>query len=173
MKPEDKSRRIKQLIDEIGRPLVEQAWAECLVEKRIGAVPWALAEIEDHFDSEEAKWRTILWQLDETKDPSVLLPLLNVPDEVKPHFEDALKRRLMLCPRSGRPATPSYNQMSQTEARKRVAAMVVRYFKDHGVQKDKAVELTTLMFDGLPPKVGSSVRNLKARRRARARGTPG
>ncbi len=160
MKPEDKSRRLKQLIDEIGWPLVEQARAE------IGAHE-ASRDVEV-----EGKWVAILEKLDETLDPAVLLPLLNVPDEVRRHFKDALEKRLMLCHRPGRPAIPSYLPMSLTAARKRLAATFIRYFKYHGVPKDKAVELTTLMFDDLPQNlrnVGSAVRNLRLRR-TKARG---
>src|SRR5262249_3735063 len=111
MKPEDKRRRIKQLIEEIGKPLVDQAFAE------IGTL-----EASRPLDV-EGKWVAILEKLDETLDSSVLLPLLKVPAKVRPHFEDALKRRLMLCHRPGQGrTTPSYLPMSLTEARTRLAA---------------------------------------------------
>jgi hypothetical protein len=172
MKSPEVKQRINQLVDEIGRPLWDQAVAE------IGA-----HEASRDVDV-EAKWFAILEKLDETKDPSVLLPLLNVPDEVRPHFRDALEKRLMLCHRTGHGKTiPSYLPMSLTEATARLLATYVRYLKGHGVSEDKAVELMALVHDPdddkLPDKLRdinsgkvSSARNQRARR-ARARGTPG
>jgi hypothetical protein len=156
--------KLKELIDEIGKPLLKQAQTD------IGA----------HLKSQtylvEAKWVAILEKLDETMDPSVLLPLLKVPEKVRPHFEDALKKRLMLCHRPGQgQTTPSYLPMSLTEATTRLAATFVRYLKAHGVSEDKAIELMALVYELEPDKLrdvvsgkASSVRNLRLRR-ARAR----
>jgi hypothetical protein len=162
MKP-DRERRKKQLINEIGIPLLEQAVAD------IGEYEHSLPHLV------EGKLFAILEKLDETLDPSVLLPLLNVPDEVRPHFEDALKKRLMLCHRPGRPPIPSYLPMPETEATTQLAATFVRYLKAHGAPEDAAIELMALVYELKPNKLfdvvsgkSSSVRNLKARR-ARAR----
>ena len=69
--------------------------------------------------------------------------------------------------------------MSLTEATARLAATFVRYLKAHGVPEDKAVEYMTLVYPEVTPNKlravvssrASSVRNLNARRRAKARGT--
>src|SRR5262245_15095792 len=47
----------------------------------------------------------LLDQIDRTKEPRLLLPLLNIPPEVRPHFED-LFTRLEFKSRSRK--TPSY-----------------------------------------------------------------
>ena len=53
----------------------------------------------------------LLDQIDETKEPRLLLPLLNLPPEVRPHFEDLFDRLVLVervvHKRRGR-RTPSY-----------------------------------------------------------------
>jgi hypothetical protein len=164
----DVEQRKKQLIEVIGKWRLEKA----------AAFIKAYEDTASHI-VEEHKWYAILKALDKTKDPSVLLPLLKVPAKVRPQFEDALKRRLMLCHRPGQGNTiPSYLPMSEPEAVARYAARYVGYLVALGAPKDEAIEYTTLIFEEVTDDKlrdvlldkDSSVRNLKARR-ARARGT--
>jgi hypothetical protein len=154
--------RIQQLIDEIGRPLLRQAYAALKAEA--DAATYLLDD----------KSYAILEQLDETLDPMVLLPLLNVPKKVRRHFEDAFKRLKLSRRRQGRPPVPSYKPVGD-EAIPRLAARFVRYLTTHGAPEDKAIELATLIYDEVPPSKlravlagkASAVRNLRARRSAR------
>jgi hypothetical protein len=183
--PEDKRRRIKQVVDEIGKPLLEKAIADidaylksqtCIVEEK-----WAVL-LDKLYETEDLSILVPLLKVPDemrphlaaTKDPSVLPPLLDVPDDVRPHFEEALKSR-----RQGRPSIPSYLPMSLTDATAELAATFVRYLKVHGKPEDQAIELMTLIYDEVTPNKlrdvlsgkSSSVRSLKKRRRARARET--
>jgi hypothetical protein len=80
-------------------------------------------------------WFQLLQKLDQTKDLTLLLPLLNVPDFVRPHLEELLRGR------HGR-AVPSYLPMSEKSAAIELMADFVRAFKDEG-GSDKEVEFIT------------------------------
>src|ERR1700745_876630 len=72
----------------------------------------ALLDLLDRIDGAPALL-DLLDRIDHTKEPSLLLPLLKIPPEVRPHFEDLFKS-LVFKSRSRR--TPSdrlpYNQLT-------------------------------------------------------------
>jgi hypothetical protein len=155
----DRQARINQLVLEIGLPLMEEMLAALRVEL---SAPCLV----------EGKWVAILMKLD-AGDLMALLPLLNVPEEVRPHFEDAFKR-LKLKRRKGRPPIPSYMPMAENEAAADLAAWIVRYLTARGAPEDKASEYMSLIYKVPPSKLeavlkgkASGVRNLRKRRAAR------
>jgi hypothetical protein len=155
--------RIQQLIQEIGPELLKQAVETERAEERLRT--YILP----------AKWFRILERLDKTMDPAVLLPLLNVPPKVLPHFEEALAKRLKLCRRTeGHPPVPSYLPVAQKEAEAWQAGNLVQHLVSQGAPQDKAVELMALMCNIPRTKLeavlagkASGLRNLRARRAAR------
>jgi hypothetical protein len=163
----DKIGRQQQLISEIGRPLLEQAFDTLKAEIDAG--------IEAGDYPLEAKWFAILEQLD-AGNPMVLLPLLNVPKEVKPHFEDAFRRLKLSKKGQRRPPIPSYRPVSLQEAKATQAARLVSELVQLGANEEKSIELASLLYKGVPSRTklkavlkgkASGVRNLRARRAAR------
>jgi hypothetical protein len=153
--------RIEQLLDEIGRTLVHQTVDTIRAENPADSYPLA-------------KWYPILEQLD-AGDLMPLLPLLNVPEEVKPHFKQAFKRLKASRREQGRPPVPSYMPMAPNEANAIQAAEFVNRLKEGGADKEKATELMSLMLQIPITKLravldgkASGARNLRARRARRA-----
>jgi len=171
--------RIQQLMDEIGRPRVLQAYATLQVKADTDTNPLG-------------KWYPILEQLD-AGDPTVLLPYLQVPAHVRPHVEVILRDRKLKrqgekmkqgkkLP-TGRPPVPSYMPMALKEACAIQAARFVTLLVERGANEAKAIELASLMsyegvrYEGVPVPASklravlhgkaSGVRNLRARRAAR------
>jgi len=159
-------------------------------------------DVEKHFAFVEANnplhqlsadgkhtWFELLKELDKTRDPSLLLPLLNVPDDVREHFKQVLSAHRMIR-RHGQGRTKfGYIASTEKEIRVHLAAEFVRYLRDAGVSKNDRDEFIR-EFDVAPelfrPKKGgestfvglvqeavnegklpSSERNRRARRRTR------
>jgi len=159
--------RQRQLIAEIGRPLLDQALdtLQAEIDAGIEAGDYPLGE-----------WFSILEQLD-AGNPMVLLPLLNVPEEVKPHFEDAFRRLKLIKKGQRRPPIPSYRLASVPEAKATQAARLVSELVELGANEEKSIELVSLLYKGVPTRTkleavlkgkASGVRNLRAARARRA-----
>jgi hypothetical protein len=155
--------RQRQLIAEIGRPLLDQAFDTLKAE--IDAGPYPL----------DAKWFALLERLD-AGDPMVLLPYLNVPDEIRAHIEDVFRDRKLSRQGQKRPPIPTFRPVSLKEAKATQAARLVSELVELGANEEKSIELVSLLYKGVPtrskiralPKGESSAaRNLQARRAAR------
>src|SRR5262249_25586223 len=122
-----------------------------------------------------SKWTAILEQLD-AGNPMVLLDLLNVPEEIKPHFEDAFRRLKLSKKGQRRPPIPSYRPVALSEASAVQAARLVSELVQLGANEEKSIELASLLYKGVPSPSklravlagkASGVRNLRKRRAAR------
>ena len=93
-------------------------------------------------------WFQLLEKLDRTKDPALLLPLLNVPDHVRPHFEDMLARRYRLHYRPHQGKTlPSYLPMSLTAADVELGAWLVQHLKVKGLTEQETEKVKQFIID--------------------------
>jgi hypothetical protein len=81
------------------------------------------------------RYINLLDNLDQTKDPMLLLPYLNVPEEMRPHFEDLFTR---LKFKSVNKRTPSY-QLTDKLQRVWIAVDQVRSSWRRGVPRDDAI----------------------------------
>jgi len=167
MTPKQRRQRIDQLRDEIGEPLIDEAVRE------VGAAVHSDISAKQHSKILlEEQYVAVLDALRERKNPTELLPWLNVPDDVKPYFEDVLKRFRLVYRRGQGKTVPKYMPMSLFEAKARTARWLADYLIGRGVNEDKAIELFALVNNLTSDKVrnayrSSAQRNLAARRRRR------
>jgi hypothetical protein len=169
--------RLDELIDEIGSPLIKQAFELHDLElkaTRLQRELELLQGVKVDRPPLEPEWFALLERLNEG-DPMVLLPYLKVPERVLSHIEDVLRNRKLKRQGRKRPPIPSYMDASRKEVSASVSAELVRHLVEKGVSKEKAVELMSLI-SGLPKSKisavmggdSSAVRNLRARRARRA-----
>jgi hypothetical protein len=130
----------KEQLDELWDVLEE----EYKKERRAGLVGARLSDYGG--DWEECKtlaqhWPTILDlldQLDNTREPRLLLPLLNIPPEARPHFEDLFDRLVFKLRNKESRRTPSYRPSKQQQ--KLSGALWEVDNRPRTVTKDKAIE---------------------------------
>jgi hypothetical protein len=97
--------------------------------------------LDQRYDAEHS-YLWLLEELDKTGDTSLLMPLLDLPnDYVRHHFEDLLCRRRMLKYRKNQGRTlPSYNPMPPKEEAKTVLVDMVRFLIAGGVSENEALD---------------------------------
>jgi hypothetical protein len=115
-------------------------------------------------------WLELLEKLDQTKDPSLLLPLLDVPDHVRPHFEEMLGKRLKLRCRTGHGrSVPSYHAYTEALAGVELAVEFMRRLRAAGVAKEDRTKIASWL-DVDQNRLSDALKgNLSAERRQRAR----
>jgi hypothetical protein len=92
-------------------------------------------------DWTQKSWCNAIMEVDETLDPTHLLPLLKecAPPKVYPYLEDLLRRH-RFSRRGGRPRLPNYVLKSKQEFQIIVAVELIRDSISEGMDQEAAIE---------------------------------
>ena len=102
--------------------------------------------LEEKYDGEHS-YLWLLEELEKTKDPSLLLPLLKLPEKVLPHFQDLLgKRRLIGRKEEGNNALSRYKPAQESDIVMTIMANLVRILKVKDVPEEEALDFIAAEF---------------------------